>query len=318
MKTMLLFIYCLSAVHCCSQTRYPSEKVQLAIETYAYLKGQNAALKKVAGQFPSFTKQVSELQKNAHPVFGRAERNIEDFLQQELNDSQFNAVEKHVDSLINEQLKNPIEKKEYAGSFLEQVKDKIAFSSNAAVPKGIISFAYHDAPHEEVTDGHIINFSTEDHPKAEDAVLRLPIPKSWRAADEAEMPGTVQEFTSFDGKGNEKILIVIYELSEEDQNMILTEHSVSEMIPPQSRLIRTENIKIDGMPGMMVEIEETLELALKKMKVRMLQFMCTDKQKLYCLQGSIGPVALNHNLDIHIQKYEPLFRLVAEGMEIEN
>ncbi|WP_427874112.1 hypothetical protein [Flavobacterium sp. MMS24-S5] len=166
MKTMLLFIYCLSAVHCCSQTRYPSEKVQLAIETYAYLKGQNAALKKVAGQFPSFTKQVSELQKNAHPVFGRAERNIEDFLQQELNDSQFNAVEKHVDSLINEQLKNPIEKKEYAGSFLEQVKDKIAFSSNAAVPKGIISFAYHDAPHEEVTDGHIINFSTDELSKS--------------------------------------------------------------------------------------------------------------------------------------------------------
>jgi hypothetical protein len=317
MKTILLFIYCLSAAHCFSQTRYPSDKVQLAIQTYAFLKGQHAALKKVAGQFPAFTKQVSELEKNARPVFGRAERNIEDFLRQELNDSQFNAVEKHIDSLINDQLKDPIQKKEYAGSFLEQVKDKIAFSSNVAVPKGVISFAYHDAPHEEVTDGHIINFSTEDHPKAEDAVLRLPIPKSWRA-DEAEMPGTVQEFTSCDGKGNEKIIIVIHELSEEDQNMILTEQSVSEMIPPQSRLIRTENVKIDGMPGMMVETEEILEIALKKMKVRMLQFMCTDKQKLYCLQGSIGPVALNHNLDIHIQKYEPLFRLVAQGTKIEN
>lgn len=317
MKTILLFIYCLSAGHCFSQTRYPSEKVQLAIETFAFLKAQNASLKNVARQFPSFTREVKSLEKKAQTVFGRAEKNIEHFLHEELGDSQFASLEKHIDSLVKEQLKNPIQKKEYASEFLKNVKDKIEFSQNVSVHKGIISFAYHDAPHQEVADGHTINFTTEGHPKAEEAVLTLPIPKSW-TAQEADMPATVQQFTSCDGTGNEKILIVIHELPQEYRNFSLNEKSVKEMIPPQSRLIRTEPVTIDGMPGIMIEVEEILDSPSNDMKVRMLQFMLSHEQKLYCLQASIGPVSANENLDKQLRKYEPLFRMVAKGTQIGN
>lgn len=257
------------------------------------------------------------MERNAQAVFGRAERNIEIYLQQELSGPRFSSLEKQIDSMAAGQLKNPIEKKEYAASFLEQAKDKIGFSSAAAVPKGVMCFAYHDAPHEEVTDGHTVSFTTEDHPKAQETVLTFPIPKSWKAA-EAEMPGTVQEFTSCDGNGTEKIIVAIHKLPAENKNLLLNEKSVSEMIPPQSRLIRTEAVKIDGMAGVMAEIEEIVHTPSAKMKVRMLQFMCTGRQKLYCLQGSIGPAALDHNLDTEIKKYEPLFRIVAQGTEIEN
>jgi len=316
MRTTLIFFCFLYACHCHAQQHY-SPKVQLAIETYAFLKAQNASLKNVAIQFPSFTNEVRSLEKNAQAIFGRAERNIEHFLQEELGGSQFASLEKHIDSLVKEQLKNPIQKKEYAGEFLENVKDKMDFSQDAAVHKGIISFAYHDAPHQEVADGHIINFTTEGHPKAEETIFTVPIPKSW-TAQEADMPATVQQFTSCDGTGTEKILIVIHELPQEYRNLSLNEKSVKEMMPPQSRLIRTEPVVIDDMPGIMIEVEEIWDSPSEDMKVRMLQFMLSHEQKLYCLQGSIGPVSANQNLDQQLRKYEPLFRMVAKGAQIEN
>lgn len=66
---------------------------------------------------------------------------------------------------------------------------------------------------------------------------------------------------------------------------------------------------------MMVEVEETLNQ--DKVKIRMLQFMFTQKQKLYCLQGSIGPADISKNLEPQIKKYEPLFRLIADRTEID-
>lgn len=286
----------------------------LAVETYAFLKGQSSALQKVAIQFPSLKNDVALVQKNAI-IHGRAQRNIEKFLKDELKDTQFKLLQKNIDSLINQQLKNPIEDEKYAKDFLKKVKDKIRFSYDTISEKGIMSFAYLDAPHQEFADGHTMHFSTEDHPKAEESIVKIPIPRSWNA-EEAQMPATIQQFTSHDGRGDEKILIVMHELSEEDQNLRLNEQTISEMIAPESKIIRTEKVKIDGLPGVMAEIEEIIDFDTDKKKVRMLQFMFIHKQKLYCLQGSVGPAPLHHNLGHQLRKYEPLFRLVAAGTDV--
>ncbi|WP_184160506.1 MULTISPECIES: hypothetical protein [Flavobacterium] len=316
MRTLLL-LFCALAVWGCYPQQHHDPKVLLAMETYAFLKGQSAALKKAASQFPAFAKEAADLQQKAQAVFGRAEKNAELFLRQQLADPQFSSFQKHIDSLINQQLQHPIEKKEYTAKFLQAVKDKIGFSPAAALPKGLLAFAYHDAPHQEIIDGHTVKFSTKGHPKADQSVVVLPIPKSWEA-QEAQMPAAVQQFTSCEGKGNEKILIVIHDLPQEYQNLALNEKSMQEMIPPQSRLIRTEPVTIDDMPGIMAEIEEILDEPQKNMKVRMLQFMAASGGKLYCLQGSIGPAAAHQNLDHQLRKYEPLFRMVAQAARIEN
>lgn len=287
----------------------------LAVETYAFLKGQSAALKKVALQFPSLKEDVRKLQNSSKVIFGRAGRNIEHFLAGELGGAEFKSLQRRIDSLLNERLKHPIQKEEYARDFLEKVKLKIHLKESGEIQKAIISFAYHDAPHEEITDGHIINFSTKNHPKAEKSAITLSLPKSWSAA-EAEMPTTVQQFTSYGGRGAEKILVVVHDLSEEKQKFVLNEKSVAEIIPAQSSLIRTEPVTIDGMPGIMAEVEEILDSSNPKTKIRMLQFMFAHNEKLYCLQGSIGPVGAEHNLELHIKKYEPLFRLIAAHTQI--
>lgn len=316
MKPVFLIIYFTASALCYSQSPEYSPKVELAIETYAFLKGQKAALQKVAAQYPSFAEEVRSIEEKAEGTYGRAEKNIEEYLKEELKERQYTNLEKNIELMANEQLSKPIEKMEHAAAFLQTVKEKINFNQAENIPAGIISFAYHDTPHQEVVDGHIENYSTKGHPKADESIVTFPIPKSW-IAEEGEMPATVQQFTSFEGKGNEKIMMVIHKLAKEDRNLLLNEKSVSEMIPPTVRLIRIEKATIDDMPGIMVEVEETLDTSVNKMKVRMMQFMVTYQEKLYCLQGSIGPVALEENLDHQFRKFEPLFRLVAEGTEIE-
>ena len=313
---LVVLVFCAIPLLSYSQADKYTPKVNLAIDTYAFLKGQSAALETIALQFPKLKPDVVKAEKNLEKLFARAERNIGHFLKAELDHSDFNSLNVHIDSLLNEQFKNPIEKEKYALDFLAEVKDRSRFISDTLLLKGIVSFAYHDAPHQEITDGHIQTFTTKDHPKAEQTTLKLPIPKSW-LAEEAEMPETVQQFTSHSGKGSEKILIVVYDLPAEKHEVVLNEKSISEMIPPQTKLIRTEQITIDGRPGMMIEAEETLNYDDDKMKIRMLQFMFVQKSKLYCLQGSIGPTDAGKDLEPEIKKYEPLFRLIAERTQMD-
>ena len=316
MKKLVLLLYCVFPAFFYAQVQKYEPKVKLAIETYAFLKGQRSALQMVALQYPTLKPDIIAAEKNSKVLFRRAERNIEHFLENEMTTEEFDIVQNRIDSLLNEQLKNPIEEKKYAMAFLKKVKERPHLIADTLLLKGILSFAYHDAPHQEITDGHIKTFTTKNHPKAEQTKLKLPIPKSW-LAEEAEMPETIQQFTSYYGNGNEKIIIVAYDLPADKQDIILDEKSVSEMIPPQTNLIRTDAVKIDGKPGMMVEVEETIHFDTITMKVRMLQFMFIQKKKLYCLQGSIGPAAVTENLELQIKKYEPLFRLIASKTEID-
>ena len=315
MRKLVLFIYCAFPTLFYAQVQKYTPKVNLAIETYAFLKGQSYALQAVSLQFPALQPNVMAAEKNSKVLFGRAERNIVRFLKDELDHSEFIKLQNSFNSLINEQFKYPIEKQKYALDFLEKVKDRPRFIKDTLLMKGIISFAYHDAPHQEITDGHIKIFNIKNHPKTGKTTLKLSLPKSW-LAEEAEMPETIQQFTSHYGKGDEKFLIVAYDLPVEENNFIVDKKSISEMIPPESKLIRTEKVTIDGSPGMMIEVEENINSATNKMKIRMLQFMFVKKHKLYCLQGSIGPVAVNKNLEPQIKKYEPLFRLIAVNTQI--
>jgi len=315
MKKLVLFIYCVFPALFYAQIPKYSPKVNFAIEIYAFLKGQNSALQKVASQFPELQLNVAAAEKNSNVLFGRAKQNIEHFLQDELGNSEYNKLQNSLDSLLNKQLKNPIENEKYALDFLAKFKERSSSITDTLLLKGIISFAYHDAPHEEIIDSHSEIFTTQDHPKAEQSILKFPIPKSW-LAEEAEMPETVQQFTSYYGKGNEKILIVIYDLPAEYDDVVLSQNSISKMIAPDANLIRTDAVTIDGRPAIMIEVEEIINSAAPEMKVRMLQFMFIHEGKLYCLQGSIGPVEVNKNLEFQIKKYEPLFRLIAANTQI--
>lgn len=313
LRAPLLFL--LFSVSAPAQTQSYSAKAALAFETYAYLRGQNAALKEVSRQFPQLHADVKAAEKSLQASYGRAAANISRFLKEELRPSHLTVLEKQIDSLLEQQLKNPIEEK-HARDFIASLKQKAALQNTTAVQKSIISFIYHDAPHQEIIDGHLNIFMTENHPKADKADLQIPIPKSW-LAEEAENPQTIQQFTSCSGTGDEKIIVMAFELPDSMRGMVLSSETVSDMLPLQSRLLRSETLEIGKLPGIMIEAEEIITDGGRRMKIRMLQFMAIQESILYCIQGSIGPVKAEKNLDSHIKKYEPLFRLVAANTEID-
>ncbi len=296
-----------------AQTRDHSAKTVLAIETYAFLKGQDAALKAVASQFPALRSQTEAADKKLEDSFGRAESNIRHYLRDELGAAHYRILERRLDSLLHLELKNPIAQQKQAEDFLKLLHQRTYFLQDTVLDKAIASFTYHDAPHEEIIDGHVQIFNTDGHPKAEDAAVKIPIPKSW-LVQEAQMPQTIKQFTSFHGKGLEKIILMSFELPSEYKNIPLDKNLIAEIISPQAALLRTEALQMDGRPAMMAEIEENIN---GSMKIRMLQFMFMLDGRLYCLQGSIGPVDEARNLGPHLKKYEPLFRLVASTTDMD-
>ena len=124
MRKLALFLFCGFHTLFDAQVHKYTPKVRFAAETYAFLKGQSAALQKIALQFPALQPQIETAEKESKVLFGRAERNIAFFLKDELNNSQFTILKNHIDSLVYEQLKNPIEKEKYALDYLNLVKER--------------------------------------------------------------------------------------------------------------------------------------------------------------------------------------------------
>lgn len=309
MLRKLFYLYLLFPIFCSAQKDVHNPKIIWAIETYAYLKGQTAALQKIATEFPSLRNDVAATESNLNKTFGNAEHNIKQYLKEELDSAQLLKFHNQLDSLLHEQLLHPVEKEQYARDFLMSATERSKKISNTALSRGILAFKYHHNPHQEITDGHVHFFETRNHPKADDVDVKIPIPKSW-LAEEAEMPQTIQQFTSCNGNGIEKILLVVHDLPAELNKITLNEKSILTFISPETNVIRIEKFKMDDSTAFMVEVEELVETEAD-MKIRMLQFMLLKDEKLYCLQGSIGPTDRSEDLGKEIKKYEPLFRLVA-------
>ncbi|WP_125721172.1 hypothetical protein [Flavobacterium ustbae] len=286
------------------------------METYAFLRGQNAAITKITEEFPGLKNQIWETNKKIKDYNGEAEKNILKFLHEELNNSHITQFQARLDSLLRQQIQRPIAKEEFAIDFLLQAQERTKNIRDKSISKGILSFKYHGAPHKEIMDGHIDSFESAHHPKAENVSIKIPIPKSW-LAEQADMPHTIQQFTSYNGTGKEKLLILVYELPGELKDCIMNKNSIVGFLSPRTTLIRTEDVKLGETPALMSEVEEIIECKGRDMKVRIMQFMAIKDQKLYCLQGSVGPAGVNQNLKPMLLKYEPLFRLVAARTRLE-
>ena len=59
MLRQLFYLYLLFPIFCSGQKDAYNPKIIWAIETYAYLKGQTAALQKIATEFPSLRNDVA-------------------------------------------------------------------------------------------------------------------------------------------------------------------------------------------------------------------------------------------------------------------
>jgi hypothetical protein len=289
-----------------------SPKMQHAIDAYAFLCGQEQSLVKIAAEFPKLDSDIEKITSSAI-MFNRAKANIELYLKANLTTDEFQRLETEIMISVETAFKKPIEREAYAQNYLEEVKQRIKGAMEIPMCRTILSFAYEEFPEKEMTDGYIITYNTAGHQKSKNADLKIEIPKSWETSD-AEQAETVHEFTSCAGYGSEKILIMIHEVPETNEDMF-SDADIREMVPAGTKLFRIEHMTIAGTKGAMAETEETFQGKQGQLKVRMLHFMFAKRGKLYCIQGSVGPVPEQVDLMPRLQKYEPLFRRVIASVQ---
>jgi hypothetical protein len=75
---------------------------------------------------------------------------------------------------------------------------------------------------------------------------------------------------------------------------------------------------LDSNIGGMLEIEQTTSRLDFKMKMRMVQFMFIRGSKIYTLTGTVSSANMGDDLAIEMEKYLPLFRLVANSIVVND
>jgi hypothetical protein len=316
LKTMNKLIMLIAMTCCFAMKLYAqsdASKMQHAVNAYAFLYGQEQSLLKIAVQFPALNDEIQKMSSGAF-LFNRAKTNIESYLKGGLPEGEFNRLQKEIATSAQKAFEKPIESEAYARNYLGEVRQRLDGGMDIPMCRTILSFAYEDFPENEMTDGYTIMYNIDEHQKAKKANLKIVIPRSW-AASEAEQAETVQQFTSCGGHGSEKILIMIHELPEVDDDMF-SEAAIREMMPPDTQLFRTECMTIAGTRAAVTETEEIFKGKQYELKVRMLHFMFAKGGKLFCIQGSVGPSPKNVDLNAHLQKYMPLFRKVAMSIDV--
>jgi hypothetical protein len=316
MKKTRFFIVLILTANSFAQSAGYSPKIQLALETYTYLRGQDLSLCAIARQFPELGTETDSVQLAiTNSWLGKAKTNLETFLITQLGNENFTALDDQVESFTNRQFERPIEKVSYARNFLAEIGRRLNGNIEPPTKERIQAFAYDQFPDGELIDGHTAIFNSSGHEKAGKSVFRLVVPQSWQPS-ESEMPETIQEFTSYCGTGSEKILIVAHDASVTDKDFF-SEASIREMVPPETTLYRIENISLDGRPGVMTETEQPIYFKNSRLKIRMLQFMFAAGNKLFCVQCGVYRALPSEALEPGLKKIEPLCRLVAEGIRIE-
>ena len=107
-------------------------------------------------------------------------------------------------------------------------------------------------------------------------------------------------------------------ISNQEKNDFFTEKEIKLMVPNEAKFISFSKMTLDSNIGGMLEIEQTTSRLDFKMKMRMVQFMFIRGSKIYTLTGTVSSANMGDDLAIEMEKYLPLFRLVANSIVVND
>jgi hypothetical protein len=97
-----------------------------------------------------------------------------------------------------------------------------------------------------------------------------------------------------------------------------TENGIKIIVPSEAKFISFSKMTLDSNTGGMLEIEQTLSRLDLKLKMRMVQFMFIRGSKIYTLIGTVSSANMEDDLSPEMEKYLPLFRLVANSIVVND
>ena len=188
-----------------------------------------------------------------------------------------------------------------------------------------MSFQYKDRPERELLTGFTYTFRTKGHLKSKNTDWQIRVPKSWRAK-EAERPNIIQTFVNDYGDGINNIMLMVMDIpvakgakfSNKDKNELFSNNGIKIMVPRDARFVSFSKMNIENNIGGMLEIEQTSTRLDSKIKLRMVQFMFIRGLKIYMLSGSVSTSNIDDDLAVEMEKYLPLYRLVANSIVLND
>jgi hypothetical protein len=301
-------------------------KWQKVTKAYGFLLGQDYSLKRAQKEFPNLKNDLLIAEMTFNLTFSKAREGIEIYLKEYLGSiEEFQRVEKELNKELDRLQGEQIYTTEIVLEFIEEVQSRAKGNIPSPILETLLSFQYRNNPEKEFQSGFTTIFNTKGHPKAKNTDWQIKVPKSW-LAEEANRPNIIQHFQSEYGSGNQGMLLMVKQIpiqdrvgySKKEMNDFFSGEQAQEMIPEESKFISYSKIVIDGLPAGMLEFESIYEGVDTKVKMRMVEFIFIDKDKMYFFQASVSSADLAEDLSITMRKFLPLYKLVANSIVLNS
>lgn len=299
-------------------------KYKRASEAYGYLIGQEYSLKAIKTEFAQLELNITKAQLSFNSTFGKSKDNLKDYLSEYLGEKEFKDFEVKLVTELISTIATRTYTEEIALNFIVEVEKRAKGQIASPVLETLLSFQFLDKPQDELLGGFTKTFKTKGHPKSKNTDWQIKVPMSWRP-EEADRPNIIQKFTSDFGSGHQTIMLMVkemplptgYKFSKEELNDLFTEKEMKESVPDGGKFILFKKMTLDNNIGGMVEYEQTTERLDIKMKMRIVQFVFIRGNKMHILQGGITN-KLDSDLTLEMQKYLPLYKLVANTIVVND
>jgi hypothetical protein len=300
------------------------EKYKRVSEAYGYLIGQEYFFKIIKVEFPSLELNIIRAQLLFNSTFGKSKENLRIYLSEFLGENEFKDYEIELIAELKKMVARQMVTEEDALDFITEVGTRANGQIASPVLETLLSFQFVDRPQDEFLLGFNKIYRTKGHPKSKNTDWQIRVPKSWRA-EEADRPNIIQQFTSDFGDGHQCIMLMVkemelskgYKWSKEDLNELFTEKEMKGFVPNGGKFISFKKMTLDNNLGGMLEFEQIVERLDIKVKMCLVAFIFIRDNKMYFLQGGISN-KLNSDLTKEMQKYLPLFKLVANTIVVND
>ncbi len=323
--SILLFAITTLSVFGQNTDNFKIPKYKRVSEAYGYITGQEYSLYQIKKEFSQFEISITKAQMSFNSTFGKSKEGMKKYLAEYFGQNEFQEYDEKLKTEIQNLLSKQTFTEEIATNFISEVENRAMGNIASPVLETLLSFQYADKPAGELLAGFTTIFKTKGHLKSKNTDWQIKVPKSWKA-EEADRPNIIQKFINDFGNGNQSIMLTVMELplpkgyrfSNQELNDFFTEKEMKGMVPEGGKFISFTKMTLDNNIAGMIEIEQTTSQLDFKIKIRMVQFMFIIGNKMYTLQGTVSSEEIEKDLAIEMQKYLPLYKLVANTIVVND
>jgi hypothetical protein len=306
-------------------TEINKPKYERVSEAYGFITGQEYSLGLIQNEFPNLELNIVKAQIAFDLSFGNTKEKMKNYLSEFLGNSRFKEFEDNSLIKMQETFGNQTLTEEIARTFIIEVESRAKGNIVTPVLETLLSFQYASSPQSELMAGFSTIFKTKGHPKSKNTDWQIKVPRSWRA-EEADRPNIIQKFISDFGTGNQSIMLMVkemqlpvgYKISKEELDGFFSEKEMKDIVPEGGKLISFSKMTFDKNAGGMIEYEQIVKRLDFEIKIRMAQFMFIRGNQMYILQGMVSTDKVETNMALEMQKYLPLYKLVANTIVVND